>query len=1035
MSSPSLSAQIPAVKAAEHYPFLLKSVESSLSQQTARISTYASLFRGRQTIAERVVATIPSLGRGVVALEGAPGMGVSSLLAHLAANHPYAFVFGDDALGLGLSALCVQLIGLYQLDVPLVPPAADHDPRVVERLLDAVSARCSPESPAVILIDPPVRGQQQRTAFAPLMPARIPPNIIFIVGTTPGESLPLTQNPDRRIALPQDHALVQTVLQEQGAEGAIAQAITQAAQGNVLYALLALPMVQQGIVAHIALETGLDFLYQTWWQGLDEQGKQLALLIAAAGKPMPLDLANELLAQDTRPLLSAWQKIGLVNQEQTSVHFAHSSLPLAITRYDSAGIIQAHTAVVALARGGGERGMASDEAIRNPPMHRDDTTDYLLGQMIRHAACANTQVRETLVPMVTERAWVRYRQRMDNSLDGAFADVLWELRSALDDMPSIAKQATQAVANHLVRIGRDVLVASTLASLTRSLPPETAVAALEIAREQLGRDQSLKRVQEMVDQLPDGADKAQVLRQMGESCYAAAMRNSAMRLLSQALDLEEQRVPPSWNDQRDQLLIVMVEATLQAGNVDGALAICESIAHKEQRGMAETQVVRWLLQHGELIRARKVATAIVHESLTAWAQAEVVVAVARQGDTYNAEVLLGDITVETAAAWAQIELACDDACNDVPAAQERLQKLGSTNQQDHGFSRLVEALAQAKQYDAIFAVAERITDVSVRVQALIHLRDVLDHRGQEQAVMLQALKHADTALGELAEDMRVPLVALLAAAYAALGFREEAYGVATQLPEGEERDRALSRIAVALIQHGDYTEGLTVARALVDDDERDWTLAEVTQVLADHGHWQEAQARAMEIVDERDRARTLANLAIAMARLGSPLGGLQLTHKINRVGEQGRALLFIAPLLVQSGYVADALRVFEDEYRRYAAGEDDALKFVQLYRYLAAIAVALAEQGDIPQALEVCQRLPVSVEQGRVYLSIARAAAKHDPGSAYAAFGKAMRYAAIDRGEGFRLLEQAVPIMGTWGGADMLVRLAGVVCDVDSWIV
>jgi tetratricopeptide (TPR) repeat protein len=834
------------------------------------------------------------------------------------------------------------------------------------------------------------------------------------------------------------------VLHERGCPHAIATTITQAAQGNVLYALLSCQLVQQGIVDSTALEPGLDFLYQTWWQGLDEQGKHLALLLAAAGKPMPMDLANELLAQDTRPLLNAWQKIGLLSQEQTSVYFAHSSLPLAIARSDPAGIIQAHTAVVDLARGGGERGIASDEAIRNPPMHRDDATNYLLGQMIRHAACANAQVRETIVPMVTERAWLRYRQRMDGSLTGAFADVLWELQAALDTIPHIAKhdsqapqapQAPQAIADHLVRIGRDVVVASTLASLTRSLPPETVVAALEIAREQLGRDQSLKRVQEMVDQLPDGADKAQVLRQMGESCYAAAMRNSAMRLLSQALDLEEQRVPPSWNDQRDQLLIVLVETALQAGNVEAALAICESIAHKEQRGMAETQVVRWLVRHGELVRARKVATAIVHESLTAWAQAEVVVAVARKGDTYNAELLLGDITVETAAAWAQIELACDDACNDVTAAQERLQNLASTNQQDHGFARLVEALAQANQYDALFAAAKRITDVSVRVQALIQLRDVLDHRGQEQAVMLQALKQADSTLGELAEDMRVSLVALLAAAYAALGFREEAYGVATQLPEGEERDRALSRIAVALIQHGDYAEGLTVARALADDDERDWTLAEVTQVLADHGHWQEAQARAMEIVDERDRARTLANLAIAMARLGSPLGGLQLTHKINRAGQQGRALVFIAPLLVQSGYVPDALRVFEDEYRRYAAGEDDALTFVQLYRYLAAIAVALAEQGDIPQALEVCQRLPESVEQGRVYLSIARAAAKHDPGSGYAAFGKAMRFAAIDRGDGFRLLEQAVPVMAAWGGADMLVRLAGVVSDVDSWIV
>jgi hypothetical protein len=99
------------------------------------------------------------------------------------------------------------------------------------------------------------------------------------------------------------------------------------------------------------------------------------------------------------------------------------------------------------------------------------------------------------------------------------------------------------------------------------------------------------------------------------------------------------------------------------------------------------------------------------------------------------------------------------------------------------------------------------------------------------------------------------------------------------------------------------------------------------------------------------------------------------------------------------------------------------------------MAIAVAEQGNIAQALQVCERVPESIDQARVYLAIAQVAATQAPTQAYAAFGKALRFATIERGDAFRLLELAIPVVTKWGGVATLVQLAEAVCDVDSWIV
>ena len=1059
-TSPSQPGQQPPVLVAPgSYSFLQDSVAESLSAQRLHIQKHAARFQGQQKLLTHVQAILHAHRSGLIALQGAPGSGVTSLLAHLVSTHPYAFWLQDEDAGQGATALCVQLIGFYDLKVPLKPPAAEHDPRILEQVLEEVATHCSADAPAVLVIDALTGEKQPRVPFQHILPATLPPHVVVLYGCVPGASLPY--EPVARVSLPFAHRQAEgeqrQVLQASGCDESLAQTLVSAAQGNFLFLHLAYRMIAQGVLAPQSLQAGLDALYATWWSSLDTQGQRLALLLASAGSPLPVNLCSELLGGDAQSLLTTWERLGLIEvvhhaehaqsahdeasataqvlpeQAGSTVRYAHWSLPEYVAKQHGEALEQMHADVVELARNHATWGVVSSAAPANLAQ-KDQATTYLAKEFSRHAALGPAVHRQDVLPMVAERTWIRNQERQHGALAWATRDLAWELRTVLEQPFTSAGKVsatTTASSDLLLRVGRDVMLVGTLASLTRALPPQAAVAALEIAFEKHGRENGLKLVLDVVNQLPDGANKAQILRQLGEVCYAKKSRTSAMRLLSQALDLEEQRVPPSWRDQRDHLLVAMVQTALSLEAMEVALEICEYINHREQRGMAETSVVRWLLHRGELVRARKVASAVVHESLTAWAQAEVVVAFARAGQLASAEMLLGDIALETAASWAQIELACDMAAQDEEAARNRIAQLPNENQRDHGYARLAQALAAAGHLASALEVVELVGDQAVRIQALVQMREGL----QDKQAALTTLKQADKGIAVLQEEVRVPLVAILAAAYASLGYREEAFGVATQLSEGEERARALSRIAVALTQHGSYGEGLTVARSLADDDERDWTLAELTQVLAQHGHWQEAQARAYEIIDEKARARTLANLAIALARMGAPLAGLQLSRSIATSYEHARALLFIAPLLVASDYTEEALQVVEDEKDMHSAGYAANLQPVQIHRYVTAIALALAEKGELEQAQEVLRTLPCSFEHTRVFLSIAKVSAADNAEQAYRAMGQAMRFAIFGRDEAFQLLEEALPVLGMLGSPSLLVSLAKTVYDIDNWIV
>jgi tetratricopeptide (TPR) repeat protein len=1009
--APSQSGTPPSLAALEHYPWLRASIQQSITHQLARIHERTTRFVGRSATLAQLGDLIRTAHRGLVTLEGAAGSGVTTLLAYLAATHPVAFWFYDDDARQGAAALAAQLIALHRLSVPLVSPALNH-PAALEQLIAEAAAQRRDTTPMIILVDPPAATLQPRDPYPMRLPSTLPPDVLLLYGCVPGTPLP--QEPVARIVLPEqgDDLLhdQRLLLQLLHCPDEWIEPLCVRAQGNMLYLRFALGLCRAAAASASdvqALPPGLEQLHHTWWSRLDAAGQRLALLLAAASAPMPRQVCNDLLGSDAAPLLdSAW----IVADERGAALY-HPATCDYLARHQPQALRQAHADMVALAlqqgvvHGEGEEGLAK-------PDNQAPAASYLVQHVARHAALGTPHTRETALALVTQRNWIRTRER-DSMLADAAHDVAWQLYGALAGDANLS----------LLRLLQSTALAGTLFSRARTLAPDAAVAAFKAALEHQGREAALKRVLALVNQLPDGHAKAQVLRQLGETCFSLKARSSAMRLLSQALDIEEQRVPPSWREQREQLQMKLVDAALQLEAVDAALEIASRIGHVERRGMAEKTVVYWLREHGHLARAEAIASAIAHESLRAWTQAEVAVTMARAGEMAAAEHLLQQVMVETARLWAEIELACDEVAVNAEDAHARINQLPTPNQRNHGLARLAEALGSIGKHHEAIDTTTHISNMGVRLQALLNLVEM----DMEHAAALRALEQATAGIGMLDHDVRVPLVAMLTASFAALGNNEKALTMASYATEGEERDRALSRVAIAMVQHGNYEQGLATIRTLEDDDERDWTLDEVVRILAEAGRWQEADELIRDIRTEEQCSRTLANLAIARARSDDPLAARELAVNIHTPAERARAFRRIVPFLVRAGHTATALELIHAD-----------LPLEQVSRHLLAVATALADQGELEQSIAVTRTIAHPLNQAMAYLVISRASAHHvhDPhnlGRARTALVTAMQAALLGRTEAFQILEHAIPTLLIPGNAALLTALSAAIEELDRW--
>jgi hypothetical protein len=181
-------------------PLLLQTVRASIHSQVALIQRTAPAFSGQRLPLTRLEVALQSQQAGVVLLEGTPGSGVTTLLAHLASTRPMPFWFTDADQGNGVAALAAQIIALYDLDVPLIPPATRIDAHALEAVLLAAVQR-KPDTPLIILIDMPTCTAQPLRSMPLLLPRTIPNGCMLVIGAQPTTELPFTLL--ERISLPQ----------------------------------------------------------------------------------------------------------------------------------------------------------------------------------------------------------------------------------------------------------------------------------------------------------------------------------------------------------------------------------------------------------------------------------------------------------------------------------------------------------------------------------------------------------------------------------------------------------------------------------------------------------------------------------------------------------------------------------------------------------------------------------------------------------------------------------------------------------------
>ncbi|NJN15817.1 MAG: hypothetical protein HC822_05780 [Oscillochloris sp.] len=410
--------------------------------------------------------------------------------------------------------------------------------------------------------------------------------------------------------------------------------------------------------------------------------------------------------------------------------------------------------------------------------------------------------------------------------------------------------------------------------------------------------------------------------------------------------------------------------------------------------------------------------AILHESMGQWAQAEVGVALCRSDDA-RGPMMVHELASETVAAWAQIELACDMAASDEAAALARIMALPAQNQRDRGLARLSHTLAYLQKDGDALSAAEAIQAVEVRVAALIDLRLNLDG-----LVAMLALERATSDIAAVMGDNRTPLLAALAAALAALGRADRALGLLEGLEAGEERNRGLARVAVSLAYGGERDEAYRVLALIDDDDELDWARDEIARQFGSAGYWEAALAQVGEILSDEQRLRTLADLAIVRARAGHALPALGMALGMPYGHDQMRALTLIAPALVHEGQLEAALRV---------ADQPGIMADPEGYsRYLATLAMTLAEVGRCDEAEQVAARTLRSLDRARAELAIAAAHLASDRHViAHAALGRAFCSAAVGREEAYRTLELAAPLLATFGGAALLREVATALALID----
>ena len=260
-------------------------------------------FVGRKFLFREIQEFIDTNPRGYFLLYGDPGIGKSAIAAKLVKDRGYVHFFNIRAEGINkardfLRSICAQLIAVYNLDYPSLPPEAVQDAGFLKRLLNEVAEKTGQKGKCVIVVDALDEAEDlnpQSGSNILFLPTVLPQGI-YIIATSrreteekirlridipeqmkryliqdePGNSADITEYIQVHVSNPGIQAYI---LRHQIDDELFVDYLAEKTQGNFMYLYHVLPEIERGYYQDLALDQiprGLESYYNDHWRRIKQ---------------------------------------------------------------------------------------------------------------------------------------------------------------------------------------------------------------------------------------------------------------------------------------------------------------------------------------------------------------------------------------------------------------------------------------------------------------------------------------------------------------------------------------------------------------------------------------------------------------------------------------------------------------------------------------------------------------------------------------------------------------------------------------------
>lgn len=284
-------------------------------------------FVGRQFVFDAITRFTNTNPRGYYFVRGDPGIGKSALAAQLVKTNGYIHHFNIRSEGINktdtfLRNICAQLIVVYQLEHPFLPPETTQDAGFLNRLLGEVSDKLGSQEKAIIVVD--ALDEVDTLGLSPgantlYLPVTLPQGIYVIITTrkipidlridceqgtldiehdSSGNIADIREYVERAVSRPGIQAYIAT----QGIDNELfIDHLVEKSEGNFMYLHYVLPEIEHGYYTDLgldALPAGLQNYYEDQWRrmrGKDEEAwfkykLPVVMALTVVKEPVSIDL-------------------------------------------------------------------------------------------------------------------------------------------------------------------------------------------------------------------------------------------------------------------------------------------------------------------------------------------------------------------------------------------------------------------------------------------------------------------------------------------------------------------------------------------------------------------------------------------------------------------------------------------------------------------------------------------------------------------------------------------------------------------------